>query len=200
VGIFWIGLRWWRGLESGPVVVVAMVGAINLALAIFAVRLVDQWSARYLVPFFVSLTVGFGWVFARTTRLTQICLSILLVGYLVANLRAPSIATVGAPALDEDRHLLDALTAKGISAGYADYWISYRLTALSREQLIVVPTSHDNRYPPYLDFVRAAHEPVLISRLTQAIPAPLELKGQRYSVVSEERIGLYTVYYLRKSV
>jgi hypothetical protein len=37
----------------------------------------------------------------------------------------------------------------------ADYWLSYKLTFLSGETLILAPSNGVDRYPPYTSFVRS---------------------------------------------
>jgi hypothetical protein len=37
----------------------------------------------------------------------------------------------------------------------ADYWLSYKVTFLSGETLILAPTNGVDRYPPYTFFVRS---------------------------------------------
>ena len=49
---------------------------------------------------------------------------------------------------------LACLRGSRLGGGFADYWLSYKLTFLTDEQIIVAPTASD-RYPPYADFVRS---------------------------------------------
>ena len=54
--------------------------------------------------------------------------------------------------------MVACLRASGIRGGYADYWVSYKLTFLSDEQLIIAPATGVNRYTPYSQFVAALDE------------------------------------------
>jgi hypothetical protein len=52
------------------------------------------------------------------------------------------------------RASIDCLRQSGARGAFAGYWLSYKLTFLTDEQLIVAPTESD-RYPPYTLFVRS---------------------------------------------
>jgi hypothetical protein len=54
------------------------------------------------------------------------------------------------PELRDDYALADTLRARGVRWATADYWASYRLTLLYREEIVVVPSNAvEDRYPPY---------------------------------------------------
>ena len=54
------------------------------------------------------------------------------------------------PELRDDYALADTLHARGVRWATADYWASYRLTLLFREEIVVVPTNAmEDRYVPY---------------------------------------------------
>jgi hypothetical protein len=54
------------------------------------------------------------------------------------------------PELRDDYALAALLRARGLRFAMADYWTSYRLTFLFREEIIVVPTNPgEDRYAPY---------------------------------------------------
>src|SRR5262249_14311534 len=56
---------------------------------------------------------------------------------------------IDAGVTDEER-LFVALGDRGVRYGLADYWVSYRLTFLAREALVVVQTNaSEDRYAPY---------------------------------------------------
>lgn len=64
------------------------------------------------------------------------------------------------PSLALDERLGQALRERGIALAVADYWASYRLTFLYRENPIVVPKNEaEDRYRPYRD--RFLAEPVV---------------------------------------
>jgi hypothetical protein len=50
---------------------------------------------------------------------------------------------------------LECLRRNGIKGGFAEYWTAYKLTFLSNEEIIVVPTDGIDRYPKYSTYVRS---------------------------------------------
>src|SRR5205085_1096614 len=61
------------------------------------------------------------------------------------------------PSLAIDHHLGELLRERGIECAVADYWASYRLTFMYRENPVVVPTNEvEDRYKPYRDRFEAA--------------------------------------------
>jgi len=51
--------------------------------------------------------------------------------------------------------IIECLTRHGLRGAMADYWLSYKLTFLSGETLILAPSNGVDRYPPYTSFVRS---------------------------------------------
>jgi hypothetical protein len=51
--------------------------------------------------------------------------------------------------------IIRCLDRTGVTAAYADYWLSYKLTFLTGERIIVAPVSGVDRYPAYTAQVRA---------------------------------------------
>ena len=63
----------------------------------------------------------------------------------------------------ESRAVLACLNQRGIRRAYADYWLSYKLTFLSGERIIVAPRDGLDRYPAYTALVLAAnHAPTIV--------------------------------------
>ena len=58
--------------------------------------------------------------------------------------------------------LIAHLMSKQIQGGFADYWISYKVTYLSNEELIIAPYKSVNRYPPYVTYAQQLKRPVYI--------------------------------------
>ena len=56
---------------------------------------------------------------------------------------------------DRSGPIMECLTQHGIRGAMADYWLSYKLTFLSGETVILAPSSGVDRYPPYTSFVRS---------------------------------------------
>ncbi len=139
----------------------AIAGALALPVTVagFLVSpmVMDLFSARYLsaipllAPFaFAPLVAQLG---ARRFALAfapsaAACAIAGWVGY------GPYLRA--APSDPSDETLLaEALAGRGVHLAMADYWAAYRVTFLTREALIVVPSNPaEDRYPPY----RAAFE------------------------------------------
>ncbi len=62
---------------------------------------------------------------------------------------------------------LECFSRNGVKGALADYWLSYKLTFLSGEQVIVAPTNGVDRYPPYTAFVRSLELPAGHSRASR---------------------------------
>jgi hypothetical protein len=57
---------------------------------------------------------------------------------------------------------IDCLDRSGVKAAFADYWISYKLTFLTGERIVVAPENGVDRYPPYTAQVRTQPFPARI--------------------------------------
>jgi hypothetical protein len=107
-------------------------------------------------------------------------------------------------AATEELALRDALQARGIRLAVADYWVSYRLTFLWREDIVVVPrNASEDRYAPYrlawLDAERFAY--IFDPDTSRETPKMVEdeLK-ERYALpAAKEQIGRYTVYLVTRT-
>ncbi|HEY2512676.1 MAG TPA: glycosyltransferase family 39 protein [Polyangiaceae bacterium] len=137
-----------------PVRRLALAGALAIPVTVagFLVSpmVMDLFSARYLAA--IPLLAPFA--------LAPVASKLGLRPF--ALLVAPIVATTGlagwigyGPFLlpanpNEEAHLERVLAEQGIHAAIADYWVSYRLTFLTREGLRVVPTNPaEDRYRPY---------------------------------------------------
>ena len=70
--------------------------------------------------------------------------------------------------LEPDREaaaIVECLDRSGIRTAYADYWLSYKLTFLTGERVIVAPVNGVDRYAPYTAIVRAQPSSPTIERL-----------------------------------
>jgi hypothetical protein len=125
---------------------------------------IDAQSYRYLMPLYAALpvvyAVGIDWAL-RANRIAGVALLTSLIA-LFALQQADWYRR-----LEPDREaqtIIDCLERSGVRAAYADYWLSYKLTFLTGERVIVAPTNGVDRYPPYTAFVRAQPFPRLIER------------------------------------
>lgn len=115
----------------------------------------DTQSYRYLIPWYAGLAVawaGGSLVLARGTKTvaTLIAAAILgvhmwqqLIWYRKLQPDTQSLATI------------ECLKRSGIRGGYAEYWTAYKLTFLTREEIVVAPLDGVDRYPRYTEFVKS---------------------------------------------
>ena len=110
---------------------------------------VDAQSYRYLMPvsgaLAVVLALGVWRIFQRSRVAGAVTLGAILTLFgleqrawyrqLAPDAQSPAIITC-----------LDRL---GVRAAFADYWLSYKLTFLTGERIIVAPDNGVDRYPPY---------------------------------------------------
>jgi hypothetical protein len=186
--------------RTGPAALLfSFFAGINFVLSITNVSLWDVHTARYLFPFFLAVAVGMGmawqWLAARQGFLAWALLLIVLGGQWSSEAKAwnPS------DKLQRNQELINRLTEKGIPGGYADYWIAYLVTAETHEKTILVPTGNDDRYAPYLTYVRTLKEPVLLGQALPAWVRTITLKGTLYQVIGQEIVGGCPITYLRNS-
>ena len=142
----------------------AMGWPIALAGFLVSVMVMDHFSMRYLAV--LTLVLPFAALpAARMLRFVRFS------GVLGLHLAAAAICgwlgygpfvhgivpVVELPEIKDDYALFDAMKARGVTYAEADYWASYRLTLLSREELIVVPTNpREDRYAPHRRAFEAA--------------------------------------------
>ncbi|HEX4339293.1 MAG TPA: hypothetical protein VH062_25475 [Polyangiaceae bacterium] len=141
----------------------AVMLPITLAAFSVSVMAMDRLSARYLVAIVLMAPFALAPVLRVAGRRTVL---VMLAPYLVSiavggwlgygdNVDGARIRTENGRAEDE-RQLVEALHARGLRYGYADYWVSYRLTFLFHEDPILVPWHAAlDRYPPYRRAVKS---------------------------------------------
>lgn len=129
-------------------------------LLIFGRMIEDFGSYRYLVPL-VSWLPYFAAAPALLVEKKSKPAGLLLGGaillcYLIKfdPFRLPPEPTAGEPLA----RITECLREEGIERGYADYWISYPVTFISGEEIILAPYLSVNRYPPYVRTVEESPE------------------------------------------
>ena len=137
------------------------VGALTFPIAIAAflvsVMVMDHFSMRYLAV--LTLMTPFA-VAPAARALGTKRLALVLGPHLLASAIAGwvgygpfvhgPVPVTETPELHDDYTLRDLLRARQLRYATADYWASYRLTYLFREEIIVVPTNPaEDRYPAY---------------------------------------------------
>jgi hypothetical protein len=146
---FWV--LWSRGGNPFFHVLLIVVPVLFIASASF----VDAQSYRYLMPIHaalpVVLAIGVDEI-ARWNKLAALTVLGVMLGVsaleqahwyrrLVPDARSPAI--------------IECLRRNGARGAFADYWLSYKLTFLAGERIIVAPENGFDRYPPYTAFVRS---------------------------------------------
>jgi hypothetical protein len=116
---------------------------------------VDSQSYRYLMPIYGAvpavLAIGIDDVW-RWRRGAAIAVLVSV----VALFAAQQIAWYERLSPDtRSQAIVDCLTVHGLRGAVADYWVSYKVTFLSNERLILAPSNGIDRYPPYTAFVRS---------------------------------------------
>jgi hypothetical protein len=119
---------------------------------------VDAQSYRYLMPvagaFAVVLGVGV-WRLFRWSRIAGIATFATITICFAAGQR---VWYRQLPA-DTSNALITCLDHHGVRAAFADYWVSYKLTFLADERIIVAPDNGVDRYPRYTAYVRSQPAP-----------------------------------------
>lgn len=152
-----------------------VVGALALPLTLYgfltSVMVMDHFSMRYLAS--IPLLAPFALV-PLLVSLGPKRLAWLLVAPLAAagisgwvsfgpDVRGPLVAPRPDGPTDEAR-LHEALSREGVTYAMADYWTAYRVTFVTQEGLVVVPTHEkQDRYRSYRDaFERASRVAYLV--------------------------------------
>jgi hypothetical protein len=126
---------------------------------------IDAQSYRYLMPLHAALPVVYAVGIEAVSRTSRI------VGLVLFTALATVFTVQQADwyrRLQPDREIqriIECLDDAGAGAAYADYWLSYKLTFLTAERIIVSPLNAVDRYPPYTAFVRAQPAAPTIKRL-----------------------------------
>jgi hypothetical protein len=151
----------------------------------------DFWSSRYFVALLwaaplalapAAYLLGAGRLLAGLSPwLVSASIAAALALGMPASLRPAPLDGLS----PDERALRDFLRSRGVRAGAAEYWTSYRLTYLFAENPILVPFSPDQqRYPPY----RALPLTAWVSRGSPPSPHP---------DAEEAHFGAYTVLLLK---
>jgi hypothetical protein len=158
------------------------LAAVNLVICFFCAGLPNRWTGRYLLPFYICIPLGIAWFLRNVVRQRVIC-GILLTFFLISNLKANQILLANAPPMARYAPIAQYLSDHHYQGGYADYWIAYAITALSNENVILAPTGDNDRYPPYLSYVRSLKNVILLGEAPLPLQSVVTIKGMTYKVV-----------------
>lgn len=116
---------------------------------------IDAQSYRYLMPMYAAiplvLAIGIDAVWrSSAAAAVLVCVGVLAVWSVEQMQWYERLAPdTKAPAA------IACLRRSAARGALADYWVSYKLTFLMEEQVIVAPLNAFDRYPPYTKFVRS---------------------------------------------
>jgi len=208
--LFARGLPW--PIRRLGLVGAAMVPVTTLAFLV-SPMVMDLYSARYLAamvlmsPF--ALAPAAAWLGTRRfgAALAPYALSAAAGGWLSFTPLVDGlvIRTDSGRALDE-RGVADVLRRRGIRYAVADYWVSYRLTFLYREDPIVVPNNaSEDRYPPYREAferesdVAYVFDPLRSRERLEALEESIRAGHEPYEAAYERaEVGRFTLLFLHR--
>ena len=165
----WLGVPFWLGLPLVFAIVASVVALkerpftplfhllLFTAPVIFLLSgaFIDVQSYRYLMPVSGALAVVFALGVWRIFRWSRVAGAIALAMALTLfGLEQRAWYRQLAPDT-RSAALIDCLDRSGVRAAFADYWISYKLTFLTAERIVVAPHNGMDRYPSYTAQVRA---------------------------------------------
>ena len=142
-----------------------VVAIVTVASFLVSVMVMDLFSSRYLAalvlasPFAIApLAFVIGWRKLFLT-LAPFLVAAGVCGWVGYGDQASGLRIVDLPGhgAGDERLLEQMLLQRGVHAAVADYWVSYRLTFLYDEDVVVVPIhEREDRYAPYRQAYRAA--------------------------------------------
>jgi len=123
---------------------------------------VDVQSYRYLMPAYGALAVVFAVGIWRIFRWSHVAGAIsLAMALTLFGLEQRAWYRDLAPDT-QSAATINCLDRSGVRAAFADYWISYKLTFLTDERIVIAPDTGVDRYPPYTAQVRTQPSPTRI--------------------------------------
>ncbi len=192
----------WPCRRLGLFALVTALASIGGFLSYFNIR--DVQAMRYLAP--MTWTLPFA-LAPLASYLRARTLPFFLAPYLASTMVAgwfsygqwvagPNIVASARGRAEDERWLGEALRLRGIHYAAGQYWLSYRLTYLWREDPTVVPISDGDRYGPYRQKFDAAEHVAYIfhpsAPLSKAADYEKQLEAAK-TPFTEETIAGFTV-------
>ena len=163
---------------------------------------VDRYSFRYLLALYAVLPFLIANFAYLIRKLSKIAFFVFLFStlFFFAYTRLFLYSS-----LDKNNYydqLITFLNEREIARAYADYRISYPVTFMSKESIIVAPYKSKDRYPRYTEILREEKTPSYIFYSHDTKMGQLEKGGELDSSASykKERVGPYIVYYVPKNI
>jgi 4-amino-4-deoxy-L-arabinose transferase-like glycosyltransferase len=197
-----------------------VIGMMALFCALFVVsRFSIDPTGRYFLPLTLPLAIVFATLVAALRQaVLRVVLVALLLGYHAAGV-ITAVAT-NPPGMttqfnlethlpnDDDAALISFLDEHGLTHGYTNYWVAFRLAFLSGDRLqyrAVLPyktdlsyTPFDERYAPYREATDAAPDDQIayVTANVASVKARLEaIFAERGVTYQYAPVGIYHVYY-----
>ncbi len=148
---------------------------------------IDAQSYRYLMPLHAALPLVYAVGIDATLRSNRIT-GVALLTSLLALFALQQITWY--ERLEPDREasaIVECLDRSGIRTAYAGYWLSYKLTFLTGERVIVAPVDGVDRYAPYTAAVRAQPSSPTIETPTARPAEPLSCQAIIGAETSRQR-------------
>ncbi|CAN5127392.1 hypothetical protein BH09ACT6_BH09ACT6_24500 [soil metagenome] len=148
---------WLACLVAGAILVVFIV-------SVGAGVVLSRDDVRYAVFVMPALAIATAWIITRVRFLgiaAMILAAVLTVGQVEQVFGDLSVNTSGRYIVGDIEGLGDYLEQNHITTAYADYWISYSVTAATNEKVTVAALSAERRYAPY-ELEAAARNPVVV--------------------------------------
>ena len=122
----------------------------------------DAQSYRYLMPASGALAVVLALGVWRIFRWSRVggAVSLAMILALFALEQRAWYHELGPDT--QSAAIIKCLDRSLVRAAFADYWLSYKLTFLTSERIVVAPENGVDRYPPYTAHVRAQPAPYRI--------------------------------------
>jgi hypothetical protein len=115
---------------------------------------IDTQSHRYLIPWYAGLAVAWAGGSLVLAGQRKVIASAIVVAIIAVHAWQQVLWFQKLQPDTQSRALIDCMTRNGVRGGYAEYWTSYKLTFLAREEIIIAPKDGVDRYPRYTEYVR----------------------------------------------
>jgi hypothetical protein len=124
----------------------------------------DTQSYRYFIPWYAGLSVAWAVGSLALARTRQSVASVIVAAIVAVHAWQQVIWYHKLQPDTLSPATIECLKRNGIRGGYAEYWTSYKLTFIAREDIIIAPTDGIDRYPRYTEYVRALppHEQISV--------------------------------------
>ncbi len=169
----------------------AALAATTFALFLFSGNFLDSASYRYLIPLYPALMVLPATAFCRaSSRLPAITLALLI--FSIWSFQSYQYVQSLVPDRDSQK-IIDWFRTRHITAGYADYWIAYRMDFLSEENPTMTPYRSQDRYPHYTQLARAVSRAGYIFKIGDPL-RPAFLEAKRNQILEHAIVGRHRIY------